>query len=60
MPTAQGSYTGLMRGTDWETTGRVASLMGALKIATVGTQNHGFTMDEFKDRFNGIFGYRLD
>jgi adenosine kinase len=55
-----GLVYGLMRGTDWETTGRVASLMGALKIATVGTQNHGFTMDEFKDRFNGIFGYRLD
>jgi adenosine kinase len=51
---------GLMRGIDWETTGRVASLMGALKIASVGTQNHGFTIDEFKDRFNGTFGYRLD
>ncbi len=55
-----GLVYGLMRGIDWETTGRVASLMGALKIATVGTQNHGFTIDEFKDRFNGIFGYRLD
>jgi adenosine kinase len=55
-----GLVYGLMRGIDWETTGRVASLMGALKIATVGTQNHGFTNDEFKDRFNGTFGYRLD
>jgi adenosine kinase len=55
-----GLVYGLMRGIDWETTGRVASLMGALKIATVGTQNHGFTIDEFKDRFNGTFGYRLD
>jgi len=55
-----GLVYGLMRGIDWETTGRVASLMGALKIASVGTQNHGFTIDEFKDRFNGIFGYRLD
>jgi len=55
-----GLVYGLMRGADWETTGRVASLMGALKIATVGTQNHGFTIDEFKDRFDGIFGYRLD
>jgi len=55
-----GLVYGLMRGIDWETTGRVASLMGALKIAAVGTQNHGFTIDEFKDRFNGIFGYRLD
>jgi len=55
-----GLVYGLMRGIDWETTGRVASLMGALKIASVGTQNHSFTIDEFKDRFNGIFGYRLD
>jgi adenosine kinase len=55
-----GLVYGLMRGIDWETTGRVASLMGALKIATVGTQNHVFTIDEFKDRFNGTFGYRLD
>jgi adenosine kinase len=55
-----GLVYGLMRGIDWETTGRVASLMGALKIASVGTQNHDFTMDEFKDRFNGTFGYRLD
>lgn len=55
-----GLLYGLMRGIDWATTGRVASLVGALKIATVGTQNHDFTMDEFKDRFHETFGYRLD
>lgn len=55
-----GLVYGLMRGLDWETTGRVASLMGAIKIATVGTQNHRFTMDEFKERFSDTFHFRLD
>ncbi len=55
-----GLVYGLMRGIDWDTTGRIASLMGAIKIATVGTQHHGFTMDEFKERFHETFGYRLD
>lgn len=55
-----GLVYGLMHGLDWETTGRVASLMGAIKIATVGTQNHRFTMDEFKERFHDTFQYRLD
>jgi adenosine kinase len=55
-----GLVYGLMRDLDWETTGRVASLMGAIKIATVGTQNHRFTMDEFKERFHDTFQYRLD
>jgi len=55
-----GLLYGLMRGIDWKTTGRIASLMGAIKIATVGTQNHRFTLDEFKERFNETFDYRLD
>ncbi len=55
-----GLLYGLMRGIDWETTGRIASLMGAIKIATVGTQHHHFTMDEFKERFHGTFQYQLD
>jgi adenosine kinase len=55
-----GLVYGLMLGLDWETTGRIASLMGAIKIATVGTQNHRFTMDEFRARFHETFGDRLD
>jgi adenosine kinase len=55
-----GLVYGLERGLDWETTGRVASLMGAIKIATVGTQHHRFTMDEIRERFHETFGYRLD
>jgi adenosine kinase len=55
-----GLIYGLMRGIDWETTGRIASLMGAIKIATVGTQHHRFTLDEFRERFHDAFQYRLD
>ncbi len=55
-----GVLYGLVRGLDWDTTGRVASLLGALKIATAGTQHHRFTLDEFKERFHDAFEYRLD
>ncbi len=55
-----GLVYGLARGIDWETTGRIASLMGAIKIATAGTQHHRFTIEEFRERFNETFDYRLD
>ena len=52
-----GLLYGLLNEMDWETTGRIASLMGAIKIESHGTQNHSFTMDEFRSRFNESFGY---
>jgi adenosine kinase len=55
-----GLVYGLARGIDWETTGRIASLMGAIKIATAGTQHHRFTLEEFRERFNETFDYRLE
>ena len=54
-----GLVFGLQNGLDWETTGRVASLMGSIKIAHAGTQQHCFTRDEFEDRFVACFGRRL-
>jgi adenosine kinase len=51
-----GLIYGLMQGLDWETTGRIASLLGALKIAHAGTQNHRFTAAEFAARFRAAFG----
>jgi adenosine kinase len=50
---------GLMKGMDWETTARIGSLIGAIKVETHGPQGHSFTPDEFADRFNEAFGYRL-
>jgi adenosine kinase len=55
-----GLLFGLMRGMDWPTTGRIASLMGTLKIEHPGTQNQRFTYDEFADQFRQQFGYALD
>jgi len=54
-----GLLYGLMNGLEWETTGRIASLMGAIKIEHHGTQNHHFSMDEFKARFHENFGFHL-
>jgi adenosine kinase len=54
-----GLLYGLLREHDWETTGRIASLMGALKIECHGTQNHSFTPDEFKRRYKSSFGRSL-
>ena len=51
-----GLVYGLMKGYDWETTGRIASLLGAIKIAHAGTQNHRFTTGEFAERFRAAFG----
>jgi len=54
-----GLLYGLMNDMDWENTGRVAALMGALKIEHHGTQNHHFDLDAFNDRFKETFGYCL-
>jgi adenosine kinase len=51
-----GLLYGLMNDFDWETTGRIASLMGAIKIEHHGTQNHTFEMDGFEQRYHENFG----
>lgn len=54
-----GLLYGLTNGMDWTTTGRLASLMGAIKIAYQGGQNHAPTRDEIEDRFQKAYGYRF-
>ena len=54
-----GLIHGLMHGLDWPVTGRIASLMGALKIEVRGTQNHRFTAQEFAERFRESFAMPL-
>jgi len=54
-----GLLYGINHGKDWETTGRIASLLGAIKIEQHGTQNHQFTMDEFAKRYEENFGVAL-
>ncbi|MCB1603456.1 MAG: carbohydrate kinase family protein [Gammaproteobacteria bacterium] len=54
-----GLLYGIMNDLDMQTTGRIASLLGSIKIAHAGTQNHSFTKDEFIDLFEKEFGYRF-
>ena len=42
---------GILHGKDWEETGRIASLLGAIKIEQHGTQNHHFTQTEFNQLY---------
>lgn len=48
---------GIAHGWDWPSTGRLGSVMGALKIAHRGAQNHAATRDEIEARFRKAFGY---
>ena len=52
-----GLLYGVMNEMDWETCGRIASMIGAMKIEVMGTQNHRFSTEEFADRFKENFGY---
>ena len=51
-----GLLFGLINDLDWEVTGRIASLLGAIKIEHHGTQNHVFTLAEFRERYRDSFG----
>ncbi len=54
-----GMLFALTNGMDWLTTGRLASLMGAIKITYQGGQNHAPSVAEIEDRFQEEFGYRF-
>ena len=54
-----GLLYGIAHGLDWPLAGRLASLLGALKIAQRGGQNHRFTRDEIGVRFRENFGTTL-
>jgi adenosine kinase len=53
-----GLLYGITNGFDWPTTGRLASLLGSIKIAHQGGQNHSFTANDIADKFEAAFGYR--
>lgn len=54
-----GLLFGLESGMDWETTGRLASLMGSIKITHQGPQNHQMSKDEIAAQFKSAFGFAL-
>ncbi len=53
-----GLLYGITNELDWPTTGRLASLMGSIKIAHQGGQNHVATAAQIADNFEAAFGYR--
>lgn len=55
-----GLLHGIQQGWDWDTTGRLASLLGSLKIASRGGQNHKPTRDELSTLFQKNFGYSIN
>jgi adenosine kinase len=54
-----GLVFGIGRGLPWEDTGRLASLIGARKIAHRGTQNHVMSLADLQQEFSSTFGYEL-
>ena len=54
-----GLLLGLEKGWDWQTSGRVGSLIGAIKVQQEGTQNHQFSIDEFAQQYEVHFEMAL-
>jgi adenosine kinase len=54
-----GLLYGIGQGWDWQRTGRLASLLGSLKIATRGGQNHALQRDAIAALYDERFGQPL-
>ncbi len=52
-----GLLYGIAHGWDWPSTGKLGSLMGAIKVAQRGAQNHAPARDEIEGRFRRAFGF---
>ena len=53
-----GLLHGIAQGWDWQRAGQLASLMGSIKIAQRGGQNHAPTREQIADRYERAFGAR--
>ncbi|MGQ5521765.1 carbohydrate kinase family protein [Chitinimonas sp. PSY-7] len=54
-----GLLFGIEKGWDWEVTGRLSSLLGAIKIASKGAQNHHFDKASLATGYRAAFGTDL-
>lgn len=54
-----GLLYGIVNNLDWQTTGQLGSLMGSLKIAQKGGQNHWFSRDEIDQYYFESFGAHI-
>lgn len=55
-----GLLYGVAKNLDWQTTGRLASLMGGIKIESHGTQNHRPNKEDLMQRFDENFGATIE
>ena len=54
-----GLLYGLSKNLDWETTGRIASLLGTYKVECSGGQQHSFSKAEFRQRYAEVYGVNI-
>lgn len=54
-----GLLHGIVNGWDWEASGKLASVMGAIKIASRGGQNHRPSKNEIETRYAAAFGSQI-
>jgi adenosine kinase len=54
-----GLLYGIQNGMDWQTTGRLASLLGSIKIASRGGQNNQISRELVADNYHQAFGQNL-
>ncbi|NND36084.1 MAG: carbohydrate kinase family protein, partial [Gammaproteobacteria bacterium] len=55
-----GLMFGISRQMSWEDTGRLASLIGSIKIAHRGTQNHALSPETVGAAFEAAYGYAIN
>lgn len=55
-----GFFTAYTKGLDLKTCGQVGSVAAAYAIEHYGTQNHAFTIEEFRKRYAGVYGENCD
>lgn len=54
-----GLLYGITNGLDWQQTGQLAALMGSIKIASRGGQNHAPSREEIGERYRAAFGSKI-
>jgi len=54
-----GLVYGIQQGWDWQRTGQLAAVMGSIKIASRGGQNHAPSKDDIAARYRKAFGTEL-
>jgi len=51
-----GLLYGIMNDLSWKATGQLAGLLGAIKVAHLGTQNHTFTLADIEKLYQDNYG----